>query len=139
MHTETTAAESDNALPRPADWVNLVEKLHVRGLEAQLARQSELVAFTDSTIELRCESRVLSSNPIAITGLEKRLNAHFKDQTRRLKVQQGSVQATPAIEKAQVKAQELAGAQKLVAESPTIRALIQELDGMLVPSSVQAS
>lgn len=132
---------STSKLPRPltSDWSDLIERLHVRGLEKQLAQQSELIDFNDKTIELRCESRMLAHSPVAILALEKRLNAHFKDHQRSLKVQQGNVQATPAIEKAQVRANELQGAQKLIAENSTISDLIQEFDGMLVPSSIQAT
>lgn len=121
------------------EWTSLVDKLHVRGLEKQLAQQSELLLFDEKIIELRCENRMLATSPIAVAGLEKRLNAYFTDQKRRLKVQLGSVVATPASEKAQARAVELEGAQKLVADDPTIHALIRELDGMLIPSSIQAT
>ena len=124
---------------QPHEWANLVDKLHVRGLEKQLAQQSELMVFNEKNIELRCENRMLATSPIAVSGLEKRLNAYFTDQKRHLKVHLGSVAATPASEKAQARALELEGAQKLVAEDPTIHALIRELDGMLIPSSVQAT
>lgn len=138
-HAEPVPKTSGFPRPSTSDWADLIERLHVRGLEKQLAQQSELITFDDKTIELRCESRMLANSPVAVSALEKRLNAHFTDNQRTLKVQQGSVQATPAIEKAQVREQELQGAQKLIAESSTIKALIQEFDGMLVPSSIQAT
>lgn len=124
---------------QPNDWAALVDQLHVRGLEKQLAQQSELLSFDDKRIELRCENRMLATSPIAVGGLEKRLNAYFTDSVRQLRVHLGRVEVTPALEKAQARAVELEGAQKLVADDATIHALIHELDGMLIPSSVQAT
>lgn len=81
---------------------------------------------------------MLVNNAMAVKGLEAKLNLYFNDSTRTLKVQHGSVQATPATVQAAARQNALEGAQKTIADNDTINALLQEFDGMVVPSSIQA-
>ena len=121
------------------DWTTLVQKLDVKGLVKQLAQQSELLVFEDKRIELRCENRALASNAMAVSGMEKALAAYFKDAPKTLKMHIGTVQATPAKVQAQIKEVELAGAQAIIAQDPTIQALVREFEGMILPNSVRAT
>ncbi len=133
--TESKSIKPSGDLP---DWAALVQKLDVKGLVKQLAQQSELLVFEDKRIELRCESRALASNAMAVSGMEKALAAYFKDTPKRLKIHIGAVEATPAKVQAQAKEEQSAGAQAIVAQDSTIQALVREFDGMVLPNSIRA-
>lgn len=120
------------------DWASLIDKLHLRGLVKQLAQQSELVLFDERRIEICCENRVLAVSSAAILGMEKALNAYFKDAPKSLKIHVGSVASTPARAQATVKATELKTAQEAVAENQTVQNLIKEFDAMVLPNSIRS-
>ena len=131
---EVNLTRSEN-LP---DWLELIHKLRLTGLAKQLAQQSELVIFEESRLEVCCESRVLAGNVVAIKALEAAVNQHYADAPKAVKVHVGKVSATPAKVQAQIKHEELAGAQAIVAQNPTVQALVAAFDGMILPNSIKA-
>lgn len=120
------------------DWTTLVAKLNLRGLVKQLAQQSQLIVFEHNRIELRCESRILASNAAAVSCMEKAIDAYFKDAPKTLKIHVGVVEVTPAKVQAQVKEEQLQGAQAIIAADATIQTLVREFDGMILPNSIRA-
>lgn len=131
---EVNLTRSEN-LP---DWLELIHKLRLTGLAKQLAQQSELVIFEESRLEVCCESRVLAGNLVVIKALEAAVNQHYADAPKAVKVHVGKVSATPAKVQAQIKHEELAGAQAIVAQNPTVQALVAAFDGMILPNSIKA-
>jgi hypothetical protein len=119
------------------DWGVMLQKMQLRGLVKQLGQQSELIELADNLIKIRCENRSLASNVVAVSGLEKALNLYFKDAPKRLEIQLGQAAETPAKAQVQVKQKQLEKAQSIIANDLTIKALIHEFDGMILPNSIK--
>ncbi|CAG0903440.1 unnamed protein product, partial [Darwinula stevensoni] len=116
------------------DWQGLTERLVLTGMSKQLALQSELVTYDRDSITLK--SALSNTMPTVSQKLELALSQYFKRPIK-VKLQTGAVKNTPALVKAQEKAQAIEKATHSLSEHPIVKTLINELPASVVPNSVE--
>lgn len=116
-------------------WPSLAARLPVRGIAAQLARQSELVRVDGNVFVLRVSARTLAEGQGA-ERLRSVLEAHF-GQPVRVSVEVGATgsDTAHAVEQSVRSARQQAAEEAILAD-PFVRTLLDNFGGQIVPNSI---
>ena len=116
-------------------WPALAARLPVRGIAAQLARQSELVRIDGNLFVLRVAARTLAEGQGA-ERLRSVLEAHF-GQPVRVSVEVGATgsDTAHAVEQSVRSARQQAAEAAILAD-PFVRTLMDNFGGQIVPNSI---
>lgn len=130
------AARSRLADMSPAGWPELVARLPVTGLAAELARQSEWAGVQGDAVLLRVAVRTLAESESRVR-LQTVLCEHF-GQGLRLEIEVGVTGDGTAHAVAQIeRAARQQAAEDAVAVDPFVQALVADFGGRVVPGSIR--
>ena len=116
-------------------WPALAAKLPVRGIAAQLARQSELLRIEGNLLVLRVSARTLAEGQGA-ERLRSVLDTHFGRPVR-ISVEVGATgsDTAHAVEQSVRSARQQAAEEAILAD-PFVRTLMDNFGGQIVPNSI---
>ncbi|MCC7005849.1 MAG: DNA polymerase III subunit gamma/tau [Ottowia sp.] len=126
----------------PACWPDFAARLPLRGLAQQLAHQSELVKIEGTPggaggliVYLRAPVQQIADAP-PVRRLEKILAEQWQ-QSVKLVVTVGAVQATTAVMDAGVRAARQQAAEMVIAQNSFVQSLVHEFGVTIVPGSIR--
>ncbi|QEI05505.1 DNA polymerase III subunit gamma/tau [Pigmentiphaga aceris] len=124
-----------DALVLNEPWSALAARLPVRGIAAQLARQSELLRIDGNLLVLRVSARTLAEGQGA-ERLRSVLETHFGRPVR-ISVEVGTTgsETAHAVEQSVRSARQQAAEEAILAD-PFVRTLMDNFGGQIVPNSI---
>lgn len=131
----TYTGDQGAALTLDEPWAALAARLPVRGIAAQLARQSELLRIDGNQLVLRVSARTLAEGQGA-ERLRTVLETHFGRPVR-VSVEVGTTgsDTAHAVEQSVRSARQQAAEEAILAD-PFVRTLMDNFGGQIVPNSI---
>ncbi|MCK9511472.1 MAG: DNA polymerase III subunit gamma/tau [Pigmentiphaga sp.] len=119
-----------------ADWPALAAALPLRGIAAELARQTEWVAAEGAGIVLRVATRALAQGP-TVDRLRQALADYFQAPVQlRFEVGQTGSGTAHAVAQSEREARQRE-AEAAIAADPFVQSLIEHFDGQILPGSIR--
>ena len=119
-----------------ASWPQLVARLPLSGLAAELARQSEWLGMQEDTLVLRVAAKTLAASESRMR-LQTVLCEYF-GQSLRLRMEVGATSsATPHAVAQTARSKQQQAAEATLRADPFVQALISDFGATVVPGSVR--
>jgi DNA polymerase-3 subunit gamma/tau len=120
------------------EWESLIQRMELRGMTAELARNCEWVRATESAVELRLDPR---HQALLVEEVQKRLEDSLRKQLGagiKLQIATGNgIKETPAHQEDRRQAQIRRDAEKSIEDDPAVKAMQGRFGAVVRPGSVE--
>lgn len=134
---KNTDGGSSESLPDISAWLSIIQSLGLEGMAAELARQSVLVAQTESTLSLSVDPFELSAKTdLALQRLEERIRSQLGLRT--IFVEHKGEHHTPSKYWQNQKRIQKVDAEQQIYQDPIVQALMDQLKMRVIEKTIES-